>query len=69
MFRNMLIQRAIKILIAIVLFSQGSVIGSCPDESSIGDGFCDDATNIESCSYDGNTDTINTSRIYINVIR
>ena len=68
MFRNMLIQRAIKIIIVIVLFSQGSVIGSCPDESSIGDGFCDDATNIEDCSYDGNANT-NDYFIRLNVIR
>ena len=53
-FRNMLTQFAIEIIIVVILCNQDSVNGSCPDESSIGDGFCDDATNIEPCSYDGN---------------
>ena len=25
----------------------------CPEEDKIGDGYCDDITNVESCSYDG----------------
>ena len=32
---------------------QKSTKSACPKENYVGDGYCDDATNIEECFYDG----------------